>query len=82
MRRKVSSKTAPSIERHEISRLGTVSRFTGPETRSDRSRLLKLARIALGGADSPAGADPDTVSDGMRAEEQKHARALLHYSQN
>jgi hypothetical protein len=81
MRHKVSSRTTASVGHHEISRPGTVSRFTGPETRSDRGRLLKLARIALYGPSRTAGADPDAVSDGIRAEEQKHARALLHYLQ-
>ena len=80
-----------SAELHEISRPEIFGQLTEPDSMSDRLRFLRLAALALDGPDGTPYAENGEDHDRLiwnvglwkdRAENQRHARELLHYRQN
>ena len=92
----IRKRRTASVERHEISRpvepetrkKRMSGAFPGFESQADRARFLSYAAVVLEG---PGGAEPPSSGAhseepekawGRRAEDKRHACALLHYSQN
>lgn len=91
MRSQEKTPRRASAERHEISRPEIIELLTEPDSMSDHIRFLRLAALALDGPDGTPypenGADHDRLiwNVGLwkdRAENKRHARELLHYTQN
>jgi hypothetical protein len=82
------TRRTPSADRHEISR-SVVNRVAGSESAVDRARFLSYAAVALDGPAAPSTEQhakeivPHTQEEERqrRAEDRRHARELLHYSQ-